>query len=735
MKLMVTAINWRLIRFVGNLLLFGTLLGACQDQTTSTTQVPPEVPTPIQDQQTSGQSQGLGNAVLIDEDQTTYMIDVYGEVAASGAARGETIYYYKCWVCHNSVTKRGAPPMKGIFDRPVLMSGQPLTEESVSAKIKSGGDWMPGFEHSLTDADIADLFSYFRSEDCCWEGQEPPLNQRYRAESNPWPVSSGLWGGPVGEVRAASGQLLEGMKVQLIAPSGVRTTVFTNAEGRYEFPGIQAGAYTLRIATPVSYKAYRREGVQVDGVNQLAEIVLEPVPEAGGEGALPGALPPTQEIISQLSGAEILWNLPGTAQEKATFARGCGLGCHGYQQIFRNRFDEHGWRVMVGLMQGNGAPATRLGEGANSLVTLTPGDRPTLTEELEKVVQWLAKVRGPDSEDLPMRQFPRPKGAATQVVITEYEMPRRLLSIHDTYGDAEGNIWYTSHRTPYAGVLDPDTGIITERKIPTAEGFVPGTHAVEVDNERGYAWFTERWAGNFVRLSIDTGEIARFTNYAGGNFGLAPDGSIWHGRGGNEIYRMDPETGEITDTYPLKDYPTPYQSAVSSDGRFWAGGTPPTTGANWGLMLDIAKGTMYEVNSGDILHSGARGGFEPGGHDAWFGGRDGVLVELVNKIDENQGVSIRTYLPPTPYFPYTMFYSATPDKNGEVWAGIMHGRGFVRYNTQTERWTVYDVAEPSALARHTWIDNTTDPVSIWYPDFHTGLVVRIQPRPVGSDSE
>ncbi len=690
--------SWRTARFTRAVLLFGILLGMGEvalAQGTETT--------------------------LAGGEQTTYLIDRYSEVATSGSARGETIYYYKCWVCHNSLTEDAGPPLKDLFARPVLISGQPLTEESVAAKIRTGGLRMPGFG-VLTDADIADLISYFRSEDCCYEAEEPPVNPRYRAKSHPWSVPLTLRGGPTGLVRAASGQLLEGMKVQLIAPSGVRTTVFTNAEGRYEFPAMQTGAYTLRIATPVSYQTYLREGVRVEGKKSLAEIVLEPVPEAGGEGDLPGALPPTQEIISQLSGAEMLWNLPGTAQEKATFVYTCGNGCHGYQQIFRNRFDEHGWRVMADRM---------VGYARNELVHRLP--TPRFPEaELEMVIRWLARVRGPDSEDLPLRQFPRPSGASTEVVITEYEMPRRLLSIHDTNGDAKGNIWYTSHRTPYQGVLDPRTGIITEHKLPPSPGDLPGAHAVIVDKERGRAWFSENWVDRYARLDMATGEFKTFKpedRISAGNFAVAPDGSVWTTRG-DIIVRMDPETGEVPDTYPLIHNPRPYQNAISSDGRFWAGASPPTFGANTGMMLDIAKGTMYETNSGDIVHSGARGGFEPGGHDAWFGGRDGVLVELVNKIDEGKGVHIRTYQPPTMFSPYTVFYSAMPDRNGEVWAGNLHGRGYVRYNTKTEQWTVYDNAEPSALARNTWVDNSTDPVTVWYPDFHTGLIVRIQSRSV-----
>src|SRR5215467_14531023 len=60
-----------------------------------------------------------------------------------------------------------------------------------------------------------------------------------------------LLGGPRGIVKSSKGDLLEGMMVQLVAhKNAVRTTVYSNADGRYEFPKLDAGTYTLRIAQP-----------------------------------------------------------------------------------------------------------------------------------------------------------------------------------------------------------------------------------------------------------------------------------------------------------------------------------------------------------------------------------------------------------------------------------------------------------------------------------------------------
>ena len=54
---------------------------------------------------------------------------------------------------------------------------------------------------------------------------------------------------------------------------------------------------------------------------------------------------------------------------------------------------------------------------------------------------------------------------------------------------------------------------------------------------------------------------------------------------------------------------------------------------------------------------------------------NGTFVE----IDAKAG-RVHEYTPPTPYSPFTDFYAGTADKNGEFWAGEIHGRGFLRFN-------------------------------------------------------
>jgi len=644
--------------------------------------------------------------------------------APDGAQRGEELYYYKCWMCHNAYSVEAGTPatlLKDLYQRPVLMSGQPVNDETVAEKIRNGGPGMPGYRYSLSDRDIADLLSYIREGECCFEGEEPPANPRYRGVSGPNAALEGrnnLGGGPVGLVRNTDGEPLEGILVQLIAEqSAIRTTVYSDETGRYEFPKLPPGQYTLRIARPLEFRPYQRNSVRIDGdVRTMDEIVLGRVTESE-------LLPPTMEIASQLSGAEWILNLPSTGQEKAVFKGACGFGCHSYQQIFRNRFDEHSWRLLVRRMiRYRGSPlihSADSGRGADA------GKRPgrsgfSVQVEEDVIAPWLARVRGPDSEDMPFQVLPGPRGAATRAIVTEYELPRMLLAPHDVGGDSQGNIWYTPHRSPYVGKLDPRTGIVTEYRVPKTPGVLPGTHSVWVD-KNDIVWLSENWAHTltkfdprtekFTQVRLDFGR--RLNTPAFGNFALAPDGQVWVARG-NAILKIHPETGEFLERYPLEKIGSTYGNMVSADNKFWAGGL---TRGNWLAFLDIQKGAVVEMETRFRGSRPAKGYFDPDGN-AWMGGRGGVLIKV-----DIQARRIQEFVPPTPF---VTFYEAMTDHNGEVWAGEMQGGRFVRFNPATEKWIEYVLPEPFAHNRRTWVDNSTTPVTVWYVD-HNGYMVRLQP--------
>src|SRR2546427_3741043 len=85
--------------------------------------------------------------------------------AESGSERGKEIYFYKCWVCHNDYTRAAgtaAPTLRDLYKRPRLMSGQPVNDQTVAAKIKNGGPNMPGYPYTQRAPDPAGLGRFLR---------------------------------------------------------------------------------------------------------------------------------------------------------------------------------------------------------------------------------------------------------------------------------------------------------------------------------------------------------------------------------------------------------------------------------------------------------------------------------------------------------------------------------------------------------------------------------------------
>ena len=113
-----------------------------------------------------------------DYNQRALEIYEFRKAAASGPERGQEIFCYKCWFCHNEFVQ-GIPQLKGLYQKPNLLSGEGVNDDTVKEKIRNGGAGMAAYKYILSDADLNDLVSYLR-EKCCWDSDTPPLNPRYR---------------------------------------------------------------------------------------------------------------------------------------------------------------------------------------------------------------------------------------------------------------------------------------------------------------------------------------------------------------------------------------------------------------------------------------------------------------------------------------------------------------------------------------------------------------------------
>jgi streptogramin lyase len=512
-----------------------------------------------------------------------------------------------------------------------------------------------------------------------------------------------LLGGPHGVVKSADGSPLEGMMVQLIAKTtAIRTTVFTDGEGHYEFPKLAAGVYILHIAQPREFFPYARDPVEITAADALSDIVLARITKAD-------VLPPYPEIAAQMTGSEWLLSLSGSGAEKRLLTVNCNW-CHSYQQIFRNHYDERSWsKILYRMIHGAGSPLININKNGR----FPPEDE-------AKLAHWLATVRGPQSGDPGFITLPRPQGRATRVIITEYELPRLETATHDVSGDADGNIWYSTHRSSYVGRLDPRTGKVTEFHVPPVQpGALPGTHWIHVDKD-GIVWGSENWAHSIWRLDPKTGEFKRIPWHVkealnspmGGNYALDPDGYIWKVRN-FKVSKIEALTGKEVLGIITTKFPGTYGSAISHDGRYFGGGAWPRDGV---VIADTHTGKVYEPDTS--TNSGpARGEFDLN-DNYWAGGRGGELIEF-NMAEKR----IREFPLPTPY---ASMYTAQADKNGDVWGGEMHSGRYFRFNPKTERFTEYVLPEPYGIDRESWIDNSTNPVTVWYVD-HEGWITRIQP--------
>ena len=115
----------------------------------------------------------------MDDLQKADRIYTFRKAASSGPERGREIFYYKCWFCHNEFTK-DVPKLTGLFQRPTLLSGAPVSDEAVKNQIRNGSADMAAYKYTLSEDDLNDLVSFLRAE-CCWNSDAPPLNPAYRA--------------------------------------------------------------------------------------------------------------------------------------------------------------------------------------------------------------------------------------------------------------------------------------------------------------------------------------------------------------------------------------------------------------------------------------------------------------------------------------------------------------------------------------------------------------------------
>jgi len=137
-----------------------------------------------------------------DDMQRSVRLNTYRHFADSGVESGKTLFYYKCWMCHNKYTVASnpgqAPVLEGLFTRARLVNGQPVNDETVGAFIMAGSARMPSYKTDLSTAELTDVLAYMKTDECCTVEDKPPVNPWYRAERNKWSVPTRCEAAPRG---------------------------------------------------------------------------------------------------------------------------------------------------------------------------------------------------------------------------------------------------------------------------------------------------------------------------------------------------------------------------------------------------------------------------------------------------------------------------------------------------------------------------------------------------------
>src|SRR5438046_1076310 len=102
---------------------------------------------------------------------------------------------------------------------------------------------------------------------------------------------------------------------------------------------------------------------------------------------------------------------------------------------------------------------------------------PSLAQQnrLAKTAEYAAAINLSASSTWPyeLKTLPGPKGKATKVIITEYDLPRPEALPHDAIADAQGMVWYSDFGSQFLGKLDPKTGKIVEYPVPLLDPKAP----------------------------------------------------------------------------------------------------------------------------------------------------------------------------------------------------------------------------------------------------------------------
>jgi len=519
-----------------------------------------------------------------------------------------------------------------------------------------------------------------------------------------------------GQVTSAEEGVMEGVLISAKKDGAtITTTVVSDEQGRYRFPAakLQPGHYSLRI---------RAVGYDLDG--QAAVEVA-----TGRTSTADLKLIKARDLASQLSNTEWLQSFPGTEQEKASI-RAC-THCHTLERITRSNYDVEKLTSVIQRMSTypqlsfpfmiQKLVAARVGGGEEPLEQRLEGWRRQAT--------YLSKLNlsnGPHW-NYSFKTLPRPKGRATHVIYTEYDLPQRTRQPHDVIVDSDGMAWYASFGEQILAKVDSKTGKTTEYKIPLLKPNMPtGILALRFDEDENL-WMGMQFQGGIAKFDRRTekfqtwslpaelnGDHVQINQVSADHHKV--DGKVWlQDAGTYTVLRLDTNSGKFEVFEPFK-IPRPNIYDVISDAQ--NNGYFTVFGREQIGKIDAKTGKISIYPTPSKASAPRRGMIDSLGR-LWFGEN---RADRIGMFDPNTERFEEWVSPTKEQWPY----DATADKNGEVWSGGEFSDRIQRLNPKTGEITEYLLPRFTNV-RRVFVENATNPVTFWVGNNHGASIVKLEP--------
>lgn len=554
----------------------------------------------------------------------------------------------------------------------------------------------------------------------------PSMRFRALVAASACALGGAVWAADAAPTAALSGQVsskeegpMEGVLVTARKTgSPIRVTVVSDATGRYSFPAdrLAPGAHELSI---------RASGYDLSGAGKVSLPVK-------GAARADLALTKTKDVASQMVAAEWMVSMPGTPKQKISLID-C-TGCHTTERVHRSPHTAESWGPTLYRMSNYSfvsswlKPQVRADSGPN----LGEGE-PGLPERFKELARYLASVNIGAEKDwkFPLQTFARPKGKATNVIVTQYDLPRREIQPHDVVLDKDGYAWYSDFGDQYIGRIDPRTGEHKGWKLPIMKpaNHPVGTLALEIASD-GTLWIAGMHQGYLASFDPKTEQFRIYplppelnTEKVRVTMLTAPlpgSKTVWIlDQGGNEIVRLNIETGAMERFQPLNSLPPGGPRAIygiepDAEGNLYM--TEFLTHFIGRLDAKTSEVKWWQTPTLDSwprrLKRDEQGNFWIG---EWHAGK-------VAKFDPKTEAFTEFDIPT----PFSGAYDAVADRTGKVWAGGMSTDRIARIDPKSREVVEYLMPDDTNM-RRAFVDNGAKRPTFWVGSNHGAAIVKVEP--------